>query len=273
MKKWTRLLACAALTMALALVVSCDWSSGGSEDGFNTSEGAGVNVNVSGVYHGQLSGGRAVEQSSGPGAVIMLTISQGGNRVDVTDNQGSTYQGTVGSPGAVAQPNNSGTYSAGQELVQYQINFSGQDNVAQRNIEFVGIIHLISVTDIQGHGRESETELGVDDTTTTTYTEEDGIETNIVTVTVIVAGPVTTTTTVTQDADTGVELERIVEETFTDTTTITGTREFEITEANSQLRLEGTWVEEGGFASRVDAISSGAGGTIVVEEAAAAPAP
>ena len=117
MKKWTCCVSMAALVLGLAFTVGCDWSAGGTDDGFNTSQGAGVNINFSGVYDGALGGGRAVSQTSGAGAIWRLVISQGGNRVDVTDNQGSTYSGTVGSPGAVSA-GSSGVFPAGAQPLQ-----------------------------------------------------------------------------------------------------------------------------------------------------------
>ena len=279
MKKYLVWLCIASLSVVLA---GCDWSSGGSSDGFNTSQGAGININISGVYAGAI-GGRAVERTSGAGQILSLVVSQSGNTVEVSDNQGSRYQGTIGSPGAVAKATG-GVFPAGAELVQYQINFSGKDEVAAQNIEFVGIIHVISVTDIRGTSSTSGSTTTDQSTRTTTETEVD---------------PVNDTTTVTYhytdcsvDPNNCVTRDRVVVtqtstgDVISDVTTTTGstttssTRTYSITEVNSQLRLEGTWIEAGGLSARVDAISRGAGGTItesssevVAEEPAAAPAP
>ncbi|MGD9873063.1 MAG: hypothetical protein AB7T27_02220 [Kiritimatiellia bacterium] len=261
MKKYLVWLCIASLSVVLA---GCDWSSGGSSDGFNTSQGAGVNINVSGVYAGAI-GGRAVERTSGAGQILSLVISQSGNTVEVTDNQGSRYQGTVGSPGAVARASG-GIFPAGAELVQYQINFSGKDEVAGQDIEFVGTLHAISVSDIRGTSSSSSS----------TRTDE-----NVRTTTETVVNPVNDTTTQTIVNEYGAEgtayyeviTQVIVTQTSTgdvisNTTTTTGTssstttRSYSITEANTQMRLEGTWIEAGGLSARVDAIARPAGGSI-----------
>ena len=261
MKKYLVWLCIASLSVVLA---GCDWSSGGSSDGFNTSQGAGVNINVSGVYAGAI-GGRAVERTSGAGQILSLVISQSGNTVEVTDNQGSRYQGTVGSPGAVARASG-GIFPAGAELVQYQINFSGKDEVAGQDIEFVGTLHAISVSDIRGTASSSSSTRTDEDVHTTTET---------------VVNPVndTTTQTIVNEYGTpGTAYHEIITqvivtqtstgEVISNTTTTTGTssstttRSYSITEANTQMRLEGTWIEAGGLSARVDAIARPAGGSI-----------
>lgn len=137
-----------ALVLALSavtfgLVAGCDWSSNGTS--FNTSKGAGVNINFSGVYNGQI-GGKAVAKTT-KGTISRLTISQTGNRIEVVDSQGSRYVGSVGAPGVASFDN---TISAGEEIVQSQISWEGKDEVAQRDVEFVGIIHAVAVTEING---------------------------------------------------------------------------------------------------------------------------
>jgi hypothetical protein len=94
----------ALLALAVTGLVGCDWSSNSTS--LNTSQGAGVNINFSGVYDGNLAGGKAVDKPT-KGNILRLVISQSGNRVEVVDNQGSRYEGTVGSPGVVSQPDSS----------------------------------------------------------------------------------------------------------------------------------------------------------------------
>lgn len=266
MKKTAINLCTAALTGSLLVLTACDWSSGG-DTGFNTSRGAGVNVNFSGVYSG-TGGGRAVSQTSA-GNITTLTISQGGNRVDVRDNQGSSYSGSVGSPGAVSDGAD-GTYPAGAEIAQAQINFSGHDNVSGKNISFAGVIHVVSVTDIQG---STSSDSSSDNYTYTenTVTEVGVNNEQVTTLTVIAYDPRTgdevfrevTTTTVKPSGETTTETR-----TITDNRTSTSTTTYSLTEANSQYRLQGTWVEEGGVSSSVDALSSGANGVVTVSTAA-----
>lgn len=266
----------AVAVMGAALMFSgCDWSSGGGATSFNTSQGAGVSINLSGVYRGEFPGGRAV-QTTTAGNITALTIRQTGNRVEVTDNQGSTYVGTVGSPGLVSQPSADGTYPAGAELAQGQINFSGKDGVSAKDIEFVGIIHVVAVTDIQGNTRvSSQTSANASrDETTRTIQNGDGTST---TETVLTIGTpddpfyqVTTTTVVTEDS-TG----RVISNTSTTEggTTTTQSTEFSITEATSQYRLEGTWVELGGKTSGVQARSAGTSGLITTTTEVASDSP
>ena len=261
MKKYLVWLCIASLSVVLA---GCDWSAGGSSDGFNTSKGAGVNINVSGVYSGAING-RAVERTSGAGQILSLVVSQSGNTVEVTDNQGSRYQGTIGAPGAVATATG-GIYPAGAELVQYQINFSGKDNVAAQDVEFVGTIHAVSVTDIRGTSSTSGSSTTDQNTRTTTETVVDVVkDTTTDTITTTIGAPgdpfyrVTTQVIVT-DNSTGDVISNTT--TTTGTSSTTTTRTYSITEANTQMRLEGTWIEAGGLSARVDAISRGVGGTI-----------
>jgi len=261
MKKYLVWLCIASLSVVLA---GCDWSAGGSSDGFNTSKGAGVNINVSGVYSGAING-RAVERTSGAGQILSLVVSQSGNTVEVTDNQGSRYQGTIGAPGAVATATG-GIYPAGAELVQYQINFSGKDNVAAQDVEFVGTIHAVSVSDIRGTSSTSGSSTTDQNTRTTTETVVDVVkDTTTDTITTTIGAPgdpfyrVTTQVIVTDNSTADVISNTT---TTTGTSSTTTTRTYSITEANTQMRLEGTWIEAGGLSARVDAISRGVGGTI-----------
>jgi hypothetical protein len=267
----------------------CDWSSGGGTNSFNTSQGAGVNINFSGVYRGELSGGKVVDKTSG-GNIQALTISQTGNRLTIVDNQGSTYTGTVGSPGLLALPD--GTIPAGADFVQSQVSFSGKDGVSARDIEFVGIIHAVSVRDIQGKktekvdvsssgsgstnfnnngtslgGTQERTTVQNDGTITTTTTiKTDGAEGSpefkqITTVTRVensTGRVLSTETSISQNTGSGGGSSSSRSSVAT-TTTFT---DFQISEANTQYRLEGTWIEQGGFTSGVKARSPGSAGSI-----------
>jgi hypothetical protein len=275
----------AGLVAGLVLLTNagCDWSSGGGTNSFNTSQGAGVSLNFSGVYRGELSGGKAVEKTSG-GNIQTLTISMVGNSVTVVDNQGSTYRGTVGSPGLLALPD--GTIPAGADFVQSQISFSGKDGVSARDIEFVGIVHAVSVRDIQGKTTEKvdtsssgsgSTNFNNSGSSSTTQSQSTRVvdgRTNTVITTTIVTPVNITVTEVIIDTQTGREISRNVTTTQNSgsgsgsssgsgsTTTVRTFTDFAITEANTQYRLEGTWIEQGGFTSPVKARSPGSAGTI-----------
>lgn len=279
--------------MIILLNAGCDWSSGGGTDSFNTSQGAGVNINFSGVYRGELSGGKAVDKTSA-GNIQTFTISQTGNRLTVVDNQGSSYSGSVGSPGLVAAPV-AGSFPAGAELVQGQVNFSGHDNVSAREIEFVGIIHVVSVTDIQGKTTSKTSSSGTTNFSnsgtsssqgrTTTRTVNNGTTTTTETINEFGAPgsafyQVVTTTVVTDNA-TGAEISRNTTTTgnsgtgssSANSSITTETTTFSITEANSQYRIEGTWIESGGFTSGVKARSPGTAGIIQTSTTTPTPTP
>jgi hypothetical protein len=249
--------------LASALVVTmlftgCDgWTT--NDAGFNTSEGAGATINFSGFYKGYPDGSRAVKNTSA-GNIVSMTIQQGGAGVEVHDNQGSVYSGNVGSPGAVS-PSSSGGYSAGAELVQAQINFSGHDNVANKEISFAGVFHAVAITDIT---KSDSSEEGSQITTSETSDNTN----RVVTTTETVGAPSdpfyrVTVTTVTYNIKTGEEISRTVKES--------GSTSFSLTEANTQYRLQGTWVEEGGVVSDVDAISPGSAGVITTTTSTTTP--
>lgn len=251
------------LSAGIILMTGCegDWTS--SEEGFNTSQGAGVDINFSGVYHGALAGGRIVHHTSGQG-INQLTIRQSGNTIDVTDNYGSKYAGTVGAPGTVSDPG--GVFSAGALLLQGQISFSGHDNSANKHVEFVGVIHAVAVTDIRGT-TTSDTSSQQQNTTTTTNVFITSAGTNTATITTIIIydgfgnvifQQVTTVTT----TPSGTEISRDTETIDNRSSETTATTEYSITEANTQYRLEGTWVEEGGVTAQVDGLSPATAGLI-----------
>ena len=253
---------------ALALVqTGCDWSSGGATNSFNTSQGAGININFSGFYRGELNDGKAVDRPSA-GKITTFTMTQVGNRLDAIDNQGSRYSGSVGSPGLVSQPVN-GVYPAGAELVQSQVSFSGRDIVSGKDIEFVGIVHVVSVIDIEQEiESSSETETSTDTRTDTIVNVGQDTTETITVVTIGTPGDPfysQSTTTVVTDNQTGEEISRTTTRTGSETSS--SFDGYQITEANSQYRLEGTWIETYGNVSTVQARSAGSAGLIqVVDE-------
>lgn len=220
-----------AITASL-LFTACDWSSG-SQENFNTSNQSAF-TNVSGFYRGLLGGGRVVGNTSA-GNIVSLNIQQSGNRVEVLDNQGSTYVGSVGSPVLTALQGQE--IPAGATVSTYQISFSGKDGVSARDIEFTGTITLVAVTDIKANDSTSDRDRvnGTEQTTGETTNEVSGVAPNTTT---------TTTNTTTTNNDT--------------TTSNTGSNvQYSLTDASTQLRLRGTWVEVGGKVSSVDALAAG----------------
>ncbi len=284
MKRFWRAGASLTAVTALVLAAGCEWTSDDT-DGFNTSQGAGITANYSGVYDGVLAGGRAVSTSS-QGTITRFVINQTGNELDVTDNLGNRYKGRVGSPGVVSDVSDAtGGYPAGATVVESQMSWEGN------GVEFIGIVHVVTVNDVQGttsnntvidNNTSTSTDTVTDDETVTrTETRNNGTNT-VVTTTLTIGSPgdpfyQETVTTVTYDNETGRELDREVTRTGTDTrtstdtdnTTTTTTSTFTLTEANSQYRLEGTWIESG-LTAAVDALSAG-GIVVVTTPVAAAP--
>ncbi len=277
--KWM-LLGATIAGVGLWVGAGCDWSTGGGGS-LNTSQGAGVNINFSGVYAGNING-RAVDRTSA-GTIASLTIRQTGNRVEVIDSQGSRYEGSVGAPGLVASPGSTGAYPPGAELVQAQISWAGKDGVAQRDIEFVGIIHAVSVEDVKS---KTESRVIKDNSSTSrtttdeqarkqTFTVNNGNNTTITEI-LTIGNPgdpfySQTVTTTVIDNQTGAIISRDVKTTGessrsrTDETIVETVNTYTLTEANVQYRLEGTWIEKNSpIVSRVDAISRGTFGIISI---------
>lgn len=258
-----------SLTMAFAgfaaafALTGCDWSSGG-DGGFNTSRGAGININWSGVYNG-INGREAVQ---GRG-IRSITINQAGNSVQVIDSSGARYSGTIGAPGAVSEPNaTTGTYPAGAELVQAQISFAGN------GVEFAGIFHAVAVNEINGDA-SSDSDASIDANQSGSSDATAANQT-----TTVNNGDTTTIRTISTSGGTTVEIitvrdnqtQQIISQerreyqssgsASADSDGRTVSRTYVLAEQNTQHRLEGTWVVEGGGAFRVDAISRGNSGSI-----------
>lgn len=272
-----------ALLGGFALIVGCDWTSGG--DSWNTSGGAG-SINFSGVYNGNLSGGRAVERTTG-GPVTRLVLSQQGNALEVTDNNGSTYRGTIGASARVttaevtfeggsgpvgdASDNAIPILPEGLQFGQAQVSFSGNDNVAAKTIEFAGSIYAVAVTKIRGEtttdasGRETEAEI--------TYTQEitrNELSGSRTEVTITIIGFDLMGNEVFRSVETFIEepdgriTNRRTEVTDRRTSSSSSERiaSFTLNPGNVQYRMEGTWIEQGGTVAGVDALAAGSAGVI-----------
>lgn len=230
MKKSLVYLSTISLLAALAFLVGCDFSSGSGDNNFNTRGLASIS-NVSGVYQARSGGGRVVSNTSN-GNITSLNMQQSGNRVEIIDNQGSRYVGTVGNP-LLLVPQGTTTIPDGASVASFQISWEGRDGVSAKDIEFTGQITLVSVTDVQGNSTTRTTES---DTTTTSTSS------------------LTVTNTVVTTEDT----------TRTDNQNSTTSRntEFSLTDSNTQLLLRGTWKEIGGTTSSVDGLAAGIVGNI-----------
>lgn len=242
MKRISRSIAAAAILVGILISSACDWSSG-SQDNFNTSGGS-ANVNVSGFYRG-LNGGRIVANTSN-GNIVSFTIQQSGNRVDVTDNQGSTYTGNIGAP-LVSDDLSDGSIATGAVVASYQISFSGKDGVASRDINFNGVLTIVSVTDIQGRSGSSNSTLTSNSSTSTTgatpVNNSDGSTTTV-------TGPTGSSTSNSSESS---------------------SFNFSLSGPTTQLQLQGTWVEVGGVVSSVNGFGPPAQGNITVAATPAFP--
>jgi len=190
----------------ISLVVSCDdkWEKGGD---FNTSQGAGINVNFSGVYRARTSGAPLVPAGD-EAEITRLIITQIGNTIEVRDDYNKLYTGYIGSPG-VMSPSSSGSYPAGATMLQAQINFTNN-----KNVDFVGVIRAVAVDDV--------TSLTTVNSSGTTQS------TNInVTVTETIGGETTEVNISNGSSNT---ISTVEEHTYV------------ITEANTQYVLEGNWI-------------------------------
>jgi hypothetical protein len=247
------------LLVALVAVIGCDWTTGGS--GYGSGQ---ANVNFSGTYRGNMSGGRAVERTTG-GNIVRLVVSQQGSALEVLDNNGSVYRGRIGSVAVVSVPDRTAdsfsdsnveanTFGAGTQLAQAQVSWSGQDNVAAKEVQFVGTIHAVAVTDIRGNLSQQVNE--------SVETSESIEGDTIVRTTTITSAQGTTVITEVRDRETG----QVISRNETSSGTSNAESQFVLTAANTQYRLEGTWVEQGGAVAGVDALSSGAAGAIVVND-------
>ena len=168
MKKWYACVTTMVMTVALLVLWGCEWDGG---DDFNTSGGAGININFSGNY-----------AIAGVPGVTTLALTQTGNTLQGSDNLGNSYSGSIGSPRTVASPDSdTGAYPAGATMLQTQINLSDGGSTT-----ITGNIRAVSVTDIQG-------------VTTTTSTNQTVTITNNV-VTVIQTDDTTATTQYSVDA-------------------------------------------------------------------------
>lgn len=242
------------------ITVGCEWSSGGSGNSFNTSRGAGIQINFSGTYNGNYPDGKAVQGSS----IIRIVINQSGNLVEAYDNNNSSYQGSIGSPGAVTP--DSTTISAGATLAQAQINFKGHNNATDRDVEFVGTIHAVAITDIQGDTKIRET---IDSSYSYLNTNAvSGSQTNYTITTV--SGGGSTTIEISTDNPSGETVTDI--KTYEEGSGVATIEEttFLISEANTQYRLEGNWIEIGGVHAGVDALSRGSSGLLSIVDAGGA---
>jgi len=324
-------LSAAAVASTVALV-GCDFTTG-SDASVNTSKGASVNINFSGFYSGIIGSaatgpgrdGRAVADTSGA-PIRTFVVGQTGNRLDVTDNNGSTYRGNTGSPLLVASPDSDGVIPAGATIAESLFTWEGVDNTSGKRITFTGVVSSVAVTDTQGtvgpNTTQSTTTTGPNTTTTPTPSTFTTIRESTVatgpavtdpplpgqfdpsgfapvslnaqipsnvpvggsvtvsvpdpftaggTIPVLIPGPATRGMVVTLvvDVPAAASTARTVSVTLPVTTTgpnttqtsgTTGpntTNTFSIGASGTQFRLRGTWIEEGGKTSNVDAISEG----------------
>lgn len=236
MRKIGTIMLAGVVSCMVAMFLGCEWESS-SDDGFNTSKGAGATVNFSGVYRAK-SGGVIV------GNITQLVVAQAGNTVEVWDNNNSYYKGSVGSPGVVANIDSStGAYPAGALLVQAQMNFSGKDEATHDMASFVGVVHAVAVNDVSGN--------------TVTISSGNSGATNASTVVTINAPPILI------NNNSGNATSNSVATTVTTTYTIT--------EANAQYVLDGNWVEDGNAIGSVSAISPASSGVITTSASTTSP--
>jgi hypothetical protein len=263
-----RILSVLALAGIYSINTGCEFESAGSEGGFNTSQGAGINLVFSGRYRPRAGSSEVVR---GRG-IVALTIVQSGNNLRVLDSNGSEYNGTVGSPGLIARPNvDTGAYPAGAELAQAQCEWTGVNRASGGQVEAVGVFHTVTVADIRGTTTSVALDTVDDNVNNVAFNSStvvnDTNENSSETVTVIDAGSTTITiSSLSSDSrvdDTESTLENQANQQNTTTGNTTDTSSYSVTEANTQIVLEGNWLESGG-ASVINGISSGTAGLIAL---------
>jgi len=258
MKTMRQTVSVVLLALLLMPLTGCEWE--GAGDGFNTSRGAGMSVNFSGVYREKPSksvvGGRGISH---------LVLTQTGNMLEVLDSNNRYFKGTVGSPGVVAPADAAGGYPVGADMMQAQVNFSGGD------VEFMGLIRVITVVDVRST-TESDSHTETDDHTNTKTegeTTSSSTSTDATSQTDIEQqqGPaVITSSVVVQTSDSTSEDEDDTTSTTegtTDTETYDETKTFEIDESSAMYVLEGNWVE-GGSVHSVSAMTHANAGSFVL---------
>jgi len=238
-----RIAALGLMLSSFGALIGCDWTTGG--ESINSSSEA--NVNFSGFYRGNLSGGRAVSPATG-GIISSLVIQQIGETIEVRDSNGSVYMGRIF--GVTSAAGAGDVAAAGSTLVHAQVVWEGQDNIAAKNIQFAGTIRVVTVEDIvsssSSNDSESTTETTDESEDSSEFTSEIGVDLGIGTNTTS-----TSSTTLNSESTTS-----------TQTSTSSSGKEFSLTDANSQYRLQGTWVEVGGKNAQVDALAAGNAGTV-----------
>jgi hypothetical protein len=243
------------LVAGAAVFWGCEWSGGNSD--YNTSRGAGADINISGVYSGLLAGGKAVSSTSN-GNITSFTLTQTGNRIDVIDNQGSRYSGTIGAPAISSVAAGTAVLPPGWQAVQYQVSWTGKDGVAAVDVQFTGVIDLVTIDRVEA--TDSSSSSSSSSQVSYEYDDEDGDGQTIVIEEP--AGDGTTNIIIIVSGASNVQSSA----EFSNESSTESTKSYSFSEANSQLRLRGSWIEQGGRSSSVSCASPGNAGTLTVEE-------
>jgi len=157
----------ALLTMAVTLMfTSCDWESGTKAN--STGSGKVGEFNLSNVYKGTLDGSSRAVSNPSAGRITFLNLQQTGRSVEIFDSQGSRYTGFVGNGVTqrtnVVPPSTGGTgtdddtgggdtnnaISSGRIVTTYSLGFSGFDRVANKNVEFTGVVEVVTQSEVLG---------------------------------------------------------------------------------------------------------------------------
>jgi hypothetical protein len=141
--------------LAAAALAGCEGDSS-VDSGFGGNAGAQVQADLGGSYAGDFDKGRAVDEIYIPGSTATATngairafaIRQSGAAIQVTDNLGATYAGSVSLPGSVARPG--GDYAAGAVIFAAPAEFSGYSIANAHTIEFSGTIQAVALAEISG---------------------------------------------------------------------------------------------------------------------------
>ncbi len=162
MKKLLRLGPVVMLALFAGIYSGCEWESD-ADTAFNTSGGAGVELNFSGQYVARETDGQLV---TGRPDITYFLITQTGNRLDVVDNLGERYEGVTGSPGVIAPPvDGTTTYPNGAMMSLMNFTFwkiGPNGNTIHDDIYFEGFLRFLAVTDIADENSSTRINIGED---------------------------------------------------------------------------------------------------------------
>ncbi|OVE75356.1 hypothetical protein BVX97_04585 [bacterium E08(2017)] len=174
MNKFLRVFPVVLVALIAGIYSGCEWENA-EQAAFNTSGYAGIELNISGIYVPRESGTPLITNSD----ITRLQITQTGNKLQVVDSNGRTYDGNTGSPGFIAPPagNDATTglplYPEGALLSSLQVAFwnYGPNSSVHDDVAFSGFIRFVAKTEVSATFDESELLIDADPVTIKNVTD------------------------------------------------------------------------------------------------------